>query len=135
MAACGHTGEDAALYDTVKVVLSNSSCPLSIPSKNFANNAMLQFDNVVELFNEKYGKPAQAIMQELYSDNLLTPLPFDEPLELTYWNLWHNSGTLARHGAAMGSPSMTWKGINEVLLIVLLLISVPKQSLQNAEET
>jgi hydroxylamine dehydrogenase len=87
---------------------------LECHSKNFANNAMLQFDNVVELFNEKYGKPAQAIMQQLYSENLLTPLPFDEPLELTYWKLWHNSGTLARHGAAMGSPSMTWKGINDV---------------------
>ena len=87
---------------------------LECHSKAFANNAMRQFDKVVELFNEKYGKPAQAIMQELYSDNLLTPLPFDEPLEMTYWKLWHNSGTLARHAAAMGSPSMTWKGINDV---------------------
>ncbi|MCP4074975.1 MAG: hypothetical protein GY744_02165 [Gammaproteobacteria bacterium] len=87
---------------------------LECHSKGFSNNAMLQFDNVVELFNEKYGKPAQAIMQQLYSDDLLTPLPFDEPIEVTYWNLWHTSGTMARHGAAMGSPSMTWKGMSEV---------------------
>lgn len=86
---------------------------LECHSKGFANNAMQQFDKVVELFNEKYGKPARAIMQELYSENLLTPLPFDEPLESTYWKLWHSNGTLARHGAAMGSPSMTWKGMND----------------------
>jgi len=87
---------------------------LECHSKTFSNNAMLQFDNVVELFNEKYAKPARAIIQEMYSDNLLTPLPFDEPLELTYWDLWHTSGTLARHGAAMGSPSMTWKGMKDL---------------------
>lgn len=87
---------------------------LECHNKSFVNNAMLQFDNVVKLFNEKYGKPAQAIMQQLYSENLLTPLPFDEPVEITYWKLWHNSGTLARHGAAMGSPAMTWKGMNDV---------------------
>ena len=87
---------------------------LECHSKGFTNNAMAQFDNVVELFNEKYAKPAQAIMQELYSAGLLTPLPFDEPIEMTYWNLWHSSGTLARHGAAMGSPSMTWKGMSKV---------------------
>ena len=87
---------------------------LECHSKNFANNAMGHFDNVVELYNEKYGKPARAIMQELYSKNLLTPLPFDEPLEITYWQLWHTSGTLARHGAAMASPSMAWKGMHDV---------------------
>ena len=87
---------------------------LECHSKNFANNAMWHFDNVVELFNEKYGKPAQAIMQELYSEDLLTPLPFDESIEMTYWRMWHTSGTLARHGAAMASPSMTWKGMHDV---------------------
>ncbi|MEA3303368.1 MAG: multiheme c-type cytochrome [Pseudomonadota bacterium] len=91
-----------------------TSVCLECHSKGFSNNAMQQFDNVVELFNEKYGKPAQAIMQELYSEKLLTPLPFDEPVEITYWKLWHNSGTLARHAAAMTSPSMTWKGMNDV---------------------
>lgn len=83
-------------------------------SKNFTKNAMLQFDNVVELYNEKYGKPAQAIIQALYSENLLTPLPFDEPLEVTYWKLWHSGGTRARHGAAMSSPSNTWEGMSVV---------------------
>jgi hypothetical protein len=87
---------------------------LECHSKGFVNNSMQQFDQVVEPYNDKYGKPAQAMMQDLYSAKLLTPLPFDEPVEITYWRLWHGSGTLARHGAAMGSPSMTWKGMHEL---------------------
>ena len=87
---------------------------LECHSKNFATNALKQFDTVVELYNEKYGKPARSIMQALYAENLLTPLPFDEPLEISYWNIWHKGGTRARHGAAMGSPSNTWQGIADV---------------------
>jgi len=87
---------------------------LECHSKNFSNNAMQQFDNVIELYNEKYGKPAQAIMDALYADNLLTPLPFDEAIEMTFWSLWHDGGTRARHGAAMYSPSNTWAGMSKV---------------------
>ena len=69
---------------------------------------MDQFDSVVELYNEKFGKPAQAIMQALYSMKLITPAPFDDPIEFTYWRLWHDEGTKARHGAAMMSPNLAW---------------------------
>ncbi len=76
--------------------------------KAFAMAFMSQFDSVVELFNGKFGEPARAIMGELYARNLLTPLPFDEPIELTYWELWHDEGARARHGAAMASPNHAW---------------------------
>jgi hypothetical protein len=69
---------------------------------------MTQFDNVVELYNAKFGEPAEAIMAGLYEQGLLTPLPFDEPLEFTYWELWHDEGTRARHGASMASPNHAW---------------------------
>ncbi|MEN8180001.1 MAG: multiheme c-type cytochrome [Pseudomonadota bacterium] len=81
---------------------------LECHSKGFANGFMKQFDDVVELYNEKFGKPAQAVMRALYDLNLLTPAPFDEPLEFTYWRLWHDAGTKARHGAAMMSPNLAW---------------------------
>lgn len=81
---------------------------LECHSKPFANGYLEQFDNLVELYNEKFGKPAQAIMQALYEMNLLTPAPFDEPIEIAYWRLWHNEGAMARHGAAMMSPNSTW---------------------------
>ncbi|MCP3663931.1 MAG: hypothetical protein GY696_15815 [Gammaproteobacteria bacterium] len=88
---------------------------LECHSKGFVNSSMLQFDNFVELYNDKYGKPAQAIMRALYAENLLTPLAFDESVEHTYWGLWHNEGTRARHGAAMGSANMAWwEGMHQV---------------------
>jgi hypothetical protein len=107
---------------TVKAVASPkrrrqamSKVCLECHSKPFAKNFMKQFDDVVELYNEKFGKPAQAIMQALYSRGKLTPLAFDEPLEFTYWELWHDEGARARHGAAMASPNHTWwEGIYEV---------------------
>jgi len=76
--------------------------------KAFTLAFMEQFDSVVELFNAKFGVPARAIMGELYERRLLTPLPFDEPIEATYWELWHDEGARARHGAAMGSPNHAW---------------------------
>lgn len=76
--------------------------------KDFVANFMTQFDDVVTLYNEKFGRPAAAIMGELYASGLLTPTPFDEPVEFTYWELWHDEGARARHGAAMASPNHAW---------------------------
>ncbi len=81
---------------------------LECHSKSFTQGFMTQFDNVVELYNAKFGAPAQAIMAALYEQGLLTPLPFDEPLEFTYWELWHDEGARARHGASMASPNHAW---------------------------
>ena len=81
---------------------------LECHSKTFTEGFMTQFDNVVELYNAKFGEPAEAIMAGLYEQGLLTPLPFDEPLEFTYWELWHDEGARARHGASMGSPNHAW---------------------------
>jgi hydroxylamine dehydrogenase len=81
---------------------------LECHGKGFTEAFMKQFDNVVELFNTKFGAPARAVMAELYDRKLLTPLPFDEPIELTYWELWHDEGARARHGASMASPNHAW---------------------------
>lgn len=81
---------------------------LECHGKKFTEAFMEQFDNVVELFNTKFAEPARAIMDGLYSRGLLTPTPFDEPIEFTYWELWHDEGARARHGAAMASPNHAW---------------------------
>jgi hypothetical protein len=81
---------------------------LECHGKGFTAAFMTQFDAVVELFNDKFGAPARAIMTDLYRDGLLTPAPFDEPIEFTYWELWHDEGARARHGAAMASPNHAW---------------------------
>lgn len=76
--------------------------------KDFAEAFMEQFDAVVDLYNNKFGEPARSIMQALYSQKLLTPTPFDEPIEFIYWELWHDEGARARHGASMMSPNHAW---------------------------
>lgn len=81
---------------------------LECHGKDFAQSFMDQFDSVVELYNEKFGIPAQKIMMSLYEHGKLTPAPFDETIEFVYWELWHDEGARARHGAAMASPNHTW---------------------------
>ncbi len=81
---------------------------LECHGKAFTESFMRQFDDVVDLYNSKFGEPAQAIMMALYERGLLTPLPFDEPLEFTYWELWHDEGARARHGASMMSANHAW---------------------------
>ncbi|WP_462328769.1 multiheme c-type cytochrome [Thiohalocapsa halophila] len=85
-----------------------STVCLECHSKTMTEGFMRQFDDVVELYNTKFGEPAAAIMAGLYDAGLLTPLPFDEPLEYTYWELWHDEGARARHGASMMSPNHAW---------------------------
>lgn len=100
---------------TVKVVATAdrrrqamSQVCLECHGKGFTAGFMRQFDNVVELYNEKFGEPATAVMRALYEEKLLTPAPFDEPIEFTYWELWHDEGARARHGASMMSPNHAW---------------------------
>lgn len=88
---------------------------LECHAKNSVNAFMEQFDGVMEQYNTQFARPAQSIMGDLYAQGLLTPAPFDEPLELAYWQLWHNAGVRARHGVAMMSPEHAgWQGMHQV---------------------
>jgi hypothetical protein len=74
-----------------------------------------QFDDVVDLYDDKFARPAAAIMADLYAAKKLTPAPMDEKLEWTYFELWHHEGRRTRHGAAMSGPDYTWwHGMYEV---------------------
>ena len=74
-----------------------------------------QFDDVVELYNEKFAKPIAAAMKELQEKGYITAAPFDEKIEWTWWEIWHHEGRRARHGAAMSGPDYTWwHGIYDV---------------------
>jgi hypothetical protein len=56
-------------------------------------------------------KEADDIMKELREANLLTPEPFDEPIELIHFDLWHYGGRTAKHGAFMGGADFVqWHG-------------------------
>ena len=75
----------------------------------------IQFDNEVNLYNEKFGKPALKIMKLLKLTGLITATNFDEPVEWDYFLMWHHEGRRARHGASMMAPDYTqWHGNFEV---------------------
>jgi nitrate/TMAO reductase-like tetraheme cytochrome c subunit len=59
---------------------------------------------------------ATALMDSLRQEGVLTPKPFDEPIEFTYFDLWHYYGRTAKHGAFMGGADFVqWHGNYELL--------------------
>lgn len=74
-----------------------------------------QFDKSVALYNDKFGRPATKLYQMARSAALIGDVDFAEPIQFTYFELWHHQGRRARHGAAMMGPDYTqWHGNYEV---------------------
>ena len=54
-------------------------------------------------------------MKKLRDEKLLTPDPFDEPIEFVHFDLWHYFGRTAKHGAFMGGADFVqWHGFYEM---------------------
>ncbi len=84
-------------------------------TSGYVDSFYSQYDDLVVLYNEKFGKPGAAIMAELSKQGLLTKKQFDEKIEWTWYYLWHHEGRRARHGAAMMAPDYAhWHGMFEV---------------------
>lgn len=65
--------------------------------------------------NKKVNR-AKAILDGLRKEGLLTPEPFDEPIEFLYFDYWHYYGRTAKHGAFMGGADFVqWHGNYELL--------------------
>ena len=81
----------------------------------WVQNFYKQYEGTIDLYNEKFAKPAKSIMDTLYAAKKLTPTPFDEKIEWIYYELWHHEGRRARMGTAMMGPDYTqWHGFYEV---------------------
>ncbi len=89
---------------------------LNCHNGTYVDNFYQQFDDLVVLYNEKFAKPAQAMMNELTKDGVLNPeAPFEHEVQWVFWELWHHEGRRARHGASMMGPDYThWHGMYEV---------------------
>ena len=69
-----------------------------------------QADQVVASTNAKV-QSAQAIMDGLHKDGILTGPPFSNPIDFTYFDLWHYDGRTSKHGAFMGGADFVqWHG-------------------------
>ncbi len=85
-------------------------------TSSFVDNFYIQYDNVVEMYNEKFAIPATNIYNKLRSTGLISgDIDFDDEIEWTYFYLWHHEGRRARMGTAMFAPDYTqWHGFYEV---------------------
>jgi hypothetical protein len=70
---------------------------------------------VVKATNEKVNHVTEVVAQ-LRKLGILTPEPFDEPIEFMEFDYWHYYGRTAKHGAFMGGPDFVqWHGNYELL--------------------
>ena len=84
-------------------------------SESYVNNFYVQYDGLINLYNEKFGSPGVKIMKLIYANNLITSQKFDEKIEWVWWEIWHHQGRRARHGVSMNAPDYThWHGLYEV---------------------
>ena len=83
---------------------------LNCHNTNWVDGFYVQYDGLIDLYNDKYGKPGKA----LYA--LAKPLrpykaPFSHKVDWVWFELWHHEGRRARHGASMMAPDYThWHG-------------------------
>jgi hypothetical protein len=83
--------------------------------ENFVQQFYLQFDGLVDRYNQKFAIPATRIRNDLMKAGKLTEQNYDEKLDRIYWKLVYHEGHRARQGAAMMGPSYAWsQGMQEV---------------------
>ncbi len=90
-------------------------------SSNFVEQFYEDGDAIVEAVND-WVRLSDVMMQELRDNDLLTADPFDEPIDFTYFDLWHHWGRTAKFGAWMqGADYVQWHGAYEILAELAVL--------------
>ena len=84
-------------------------------NQQFIETLYADADAAVERVNE-WVVESDEIMAPLKEHGLLTDEPFDEPIDFTYFNLWHHWGRTAKFGVWMDGPDyVQWHGAYEIL--------------------
>jgi hydroxylamine dehydrogenase len=84
-------------------------------NENFISTFYGDADKATERVNE-WVLESQAIIAPVNDAGLLTDEPFDEPIDFTFFNLWHHWGRTAKFGTWMQGPDYAqWHGAYEVL--------------------
>ncbi len=100
---------------------------LKCHAKSHVEKFYREAEAVVEATNLKV-KEAVDLMAELRNEGLLTPEPFDEPIEFVAFDLWHYYGRTAKHGAFMGGADFVqWHGNYELLLKMTEMRKIAKE--------
>jgi len=85
----------------------------SCHTEEYIANFYIQYDNLIQLYNSKFGIPGSKLMDVV--KEVLNPQEFSNKIDWIWFDLYHNEGRAARHGAAMMAPDIThWEGTYEV---------------------
>jgi hydroxylamine dehydrogenase len=88
---------------------------LECHNKNFVDAFYADADAATEAVNT-WVRESDGMVTPLIEQGLMTDAPFDEPIDFTYFELWHHWGRTAKFGAWMQGPDYTqWHGAYEVL--------------------
>jgi hypothetical protein len=88
---------------------------LECHNENFVDDFYVAADKATERVNE-WVQESNEVIAPLQANGLLTEAPFDEPIDFTYFNLWHHWGRTAKFGTWMQGPDYSqWHGAYEVL--------------------
>ena len=81
--------------------------------QQWVDNFYVQYDSLIGQYHEKFAKPGLEL--HTLAKPLLKPVEFSNPLDFTWFEIWHHEGRRARHGASMMGPDYThWHGTYEV---------------------
>jgi hypothetical protein len=87
---------------------------LNCHGEKWVNGFYMQYDGLVELYNEKFAKPGAALY-ELAKPLRAVQMNFANAVDWYWWELWHHEGRRARHGASMMAPDYThWHGTYDI---------------------
>ncbi len=84
-------------------------------NKNIADNFYVQYEGLIDLYNNKYAKPGgklyKAATKVLKLMKGKSYAKFSQMIDFTWFELWHHEGRRARHAASMLAPDYThWHG-------------------------
>jgi hypothetical protein len=104
-------------------------------NENFITDLYAAADPATEQING-YVQDSNDLMAPLQEQGLLTSEPFDEPIDFTYFDLWHYWGRVAKFGMWMQGPDYSqWHGVYPLLETMSDLEVMVNEKLQAAGAT
>lgn len=104
-------------------------------NENFITEFYTAADKATVAINA-WVEESDAIVHPLQEAGLLTDAPFDQPIDFTYFNLWHHWGRTAKFGSWMQGPDyVQWHGAYEILHEMAELREMSAEMLDAAQES
>ena len=86
---------------------------LSCHQQRFVDNFFIQYESLIDLYEEKYAKPGEELYTAAVAVLKHDPdyVKFSQAIDWTWFEIWHHEGRRARHAASMMAPDYThWHG-------------------------